>query len=108
LNTLVDALPEEVVSKIWSDLGMLAMLLATVSMVPPDMLQQIEGFASAMANNMQANGGRDLGANLGALFGNAFGGVGEDMIPTARAHRPRQRRSAKKLTSQEKFRRNLV
>lgn len=114
LRNLAHTLPEEVVQKIWGDVGMLVMLLATVSLVPPDMLKQIEGFANAMASSMQGGGSRDIGMNLGAMFGNAFSNLGDDPVPNARArrHRPRNARqgsdSNRQLTAQEKFRQNLV
>ena len=113
LAELANLLPSDVVDKIWGDVGMLVMLLATVSLVPPDMLKQIEGFANAMASSMQSGGsGGDLGMNLGAMFGNAFANVGDDPTPNARARRQRPRNKPKQgsgqMTAQEKFRRNLV
>lgn len=113
LSELANMLPAEIVEKIWGDMGMLVMLLATVSLVPPDMLKQIEGFANAMASSMQGGNNKDIGMNLGAMFGNAFSNLGDEPLPNARARRNKPRNSRQngdktQLTAQEKFRRNLV
>ena len=91
LRSLSDTLPAEVRDKIWADLGMLTMLVSTVSLVPPEMLTQIESFASAMASGMQQGVGQDLGASLGALFGGAPGGVNDNTTRNARDRTARSR-----------------
>lgn len=115
LQELHSALPVPVQDKLWAELGMLTMLISTVSLVPPDMLKQIESFASVMANNMQGGNfnPNDLGGALSSMFG---GAAAEEPVPNARrrVRRNRQRNSssnsagAAPLTAQEKFRKTLV
>ena len=112
LQALHDSLPQDVRDKLWADLGMLTMLIGTVSLVPPDMLKQIEGFASAMANNMQTGNfnPQDLGGALSSMFGGG-GMPGDEPIPNARRRvrrNNRQRGSQTALTQQERFRKNFV
>lgn len=102
LKALVDRLPPDVSSKIWNDTSMLLMLLTTVSMVPADMLRQIEGFASAMASNMSNASENHVAENLGAMLGNMFAGAADQPVPTARA------RKKTPQNSQQKFRQRLV
>lgn len=111
LADLVQHLPVDVVEKMWRDTNMLVMLLTTVSMVPPEMLRQIEGFANAMANNINGSA-HDVGSNLGAMFGDMFaavpGATGNDTTdpPVARGRRNARRRAGPK-TAQQRFRDQL-
>ena len=118
LESLHDALPQNVRDKLWADLGMLIMLIGTVSLVPPEMLKQIEGFASTMASSMQSGNFNpaDLGGALSSMFGASM--PSDEPVPNARrrvrrgnaAQRGAAQRNAQErtLTAQEKFRKTLV
>jgi hypothetical protein len=61
LKSLAAALSKDDAGTLWGHLSMLIMLTTTLSMIPPQMLQQIEGFAKTMAATMQGGGSGGLG-----------------------------------------------
>lgn len=101
LVELAMKLPADVATMLWSEVGMLLMLTTTVSMVPPDMLKQIEAFASTMANSMN---GADMGCNMNSMFGNILGQPVEGTAPNVQRNRSRPNGK----TPQQRFRDRLV
>ena len=79
LKTIVDKVPVQEQDAIWQALGMTNMLLTTLQMVPPEMLNKIETMTNTMMGAMQ-NGGalNDLFKNMGSVMGN-MGNMGNNM-----------------------------
>ena len=86
LKTIVDKVPVQEQDAIWQALGMTNMLLTTLQMVPPEMLNKIETMTNTMMGAMQ-NGGalNDLFKSMGSVMGNMAeddsGNSDEDMPP---------------------------
>lgn len=102
---VVDKVPVTEQDAVWQALGMTNMLLTTLQMVPPDMLNKIETMTNTMMGAMQ-NGGalNDLFKNMGSAMGNMAdddsGNSGDNMSPPP----PPRKRSESK---QKEFRNKL-
>ena len=70
LKTIVEKVPVTEQDAVWQALGMTNMLLTTLQMVPPEMLNKIETMTNTMMGAMQ-NGGalNDLFKNMGSVMG---------------------------------------
>lgn len=113
LKSIVDKVPVAEQDAIWQALGMTNMLLTTLQMVPPEMLNKIETMTNTMMGAMQ-NGGalNDLFKNMGSVMGNMgnMGNMddpnesdsGDDMPPPP----PRPRRKSGR-SKQQDFRNKL-
>lgn len=79
LKTIVDKVPIQEQDAVWQALGMTNMLLTTLQMVPPEMLNKIETMTNTMMGAMQ-NGGalNDLFKNMGSMMGNMGNNMAED------------------------------
>ena len=113
LKTIVDKVPAQEQEAIWQALGMTNMLLTTLQMVPPEMLNKIETMTNTMMGAMQ-NGGalNDLFKNMGPLMGSMGNNnmddddsdnSGDDMPPPA----PRPQRKKTGQSKQKEFRDKL-
>ena len=107
LKTIVDKVPIQEQDAVWQALGMTNMLLTTLQMVPPEMLNKIETMTNTMMGAMQ-NGGalNDLFKNMGSVMGNMNDdseNSGDDMPPPA----PRPSRRKNGQSKQKEFREKL-
>lgn len=109
LKTIVDNTPVAEHDAIWQALGMTNMLLTTLQMVPPEMLNKIETMTNTMMGAMQ-NGGalNDLFKNMGSVMGDMntnddSGNSGDDMPPPP----PRPPRKKNGQSKQKEFRDKL-
>lgn len=94
LGKLAGMLPAETTRGIFHDLGMLVMLLSTMSIIPAEMRSSIEGFATQMSQGMQNGNMPDLTSMLGSMLGGgALSTADELAVPSAR----RKKRSRKRL-----------
>lgn len=80
LKTIVDKVPVQEQDAVFQALGMTNMLLTTLQMVPPEMLNKIESLTNTMMGAMQ-NGGalNDLFKNMGSVMGNMGNNMGNNM-----------------------------
>lgn len=87
LKIIVEKCPVKEQDAIWQALGMTNMLLTTLQMVPPEMLNKIESMTNTMMGAMQNGGGlNDLFKNMGSVMGNmnmddSGSSVDDDMPP---------------------------
>lgn len=108
LKTIVDKVPVQEQDAVWQALGMTNMLLTTLQMVPPEMLNKIETMTNTMMGAMQNGGGlNDLFKNMGSVMGNMddadSDNSGDDMPPPA----PRPPRKKSGQSKQKEFRDKL-
>jgi hypothetical protein len=105
LKTIVEKVPVTERDAIFQALGMTNMLLTTLQMVPPEMLNKIETMTNTMMGAMQNGGMNDLFKNMGSLMGNMSmdddSGSGDEEPP---APRPRKKSGQSK---QKEFRDKL-
>ena len=110
ITSIVSNISSEATSKIWQHLSMMCMLTTTISLVPPQMLEQIEGFARTMAEGMQ---GGNMGA-FGDMFGQMMGAPtnaplhGNNNANAQRRSKRRNNNKGKPQTAQQSFRDKLV
>jgi len=103
LKAIVNKVPVAEQDAIWQALGMTNMLLTTLQMVPPEMLNKIENMTNTMMGAMQNGGGlNDLFKNMGSVMGNMnmgddSGNSSDDDIPP-----PAPRRKKKSGQSKQK------
>ena len=108
LKTIVDKVPMQEQDALWQALGMTNMLLTTLQMVPPEMLNKIETMTNTMMGAMQ-NGGalNDLFKNMGSVMGNMDDdsvNSGDDDMPPPTPQPPRKKGGKSK---QKEFRDKL-
>jgi len=107
LKTIVDKVPVQEQDAVWQALGMTNMLLTTLQMVPPEMLNKIETMTNTMMGAMQNGALNDLFKNMGSVMGNMddadSDNSGDDMPPPA----PRPARKKSGQSKQKEFRDKL-
>ena len=100
LKSIVDKVPVQEQDAVWQALGMTNMLLTTLQMVPPEMLNKIEAMTNTMMGAMQQGGAlNDLFKNMGSVMGNMNSDESEndDEMPSSV-----QRHKKKSGTSKQK------
>jgi|GEM_PF-4680010 hypothetical protein len=107
LKTIVDKVPVQEQDAVWQALGMTNMLLTTLQMVPPEMLNKIETMTNTMMGAMQNGALNDLFKNMSSVMGNMddadSDNSGDDMPPPA----PRPARKKSGQSKQKEFRDKL-
>ncbi len=110
LKSIVDKVPVAEQDAIWQALGMTNMLLTTLQMVPPEMLNKIEVMTNTMMGAMQHGGAlNDLFKNMGSMMGN-MGNMEDNLDPDSDSADdmppPRQRKKSGQ-SKQQDFRNKL-
>lgn len=69
VKLIIDKVPVAEQDALWQALGMTNMLLTTIQMVPPEMLNKIEAMTNTMMGAMKSGGFNDIFKNMGSMVG---------------------------------------
>ena len=100
LTTIVERTPKADQDAVWQALGMVNMLLTTLQMVPPDMLEKIETMTQTMMGSLQQGGFGELFQGMAGMMADE-----EDEDNAASPIRPRPKTAAGDKKSE--FRRKM-
>jgi hypothetical protein len=105
LTTIVERTPKADQDAVWQALGMVNMLLTTLQMVPPDMLEKIETMTNTMMGSLQQGGQ----GGLGELFQGMAGMMNAEQEDEDNASpiRPRPKTANTPTDKKSEFRRKM-